>query len=373
MGSEFILYAYGIVCISMIIFNLTYNVVLNSSGRRFERAGRRFEGAVKWQLSRIRDGQEVEQKHIAWLYRRLLRVNKLLVFDHAMDELLPVQSGDSAVQEYLRGLEPVFLRLALEYERRENVQAAYFAYFLSKHRRRVQRDEDSVQTILIGYMRKDNLYCRINALAALYAFGSAENLVKAVKLQDRMRSFFHDKVLTDGLLSFTGDHRYLAQLLWEAYGQFSAKTKLAVLNYIRYKSGDYKEEFYGIMTDNSADKELRLSAIRYFGKYQYAPAREQLISFAGDRNPNRWEYAAISVSCLARYPGDDVVETLMEAVHSSNWHVRSNAADSLEAHGLAYSDLLRVVGGHDRYAREMMMYRLDVRRLKAEKQENRYD
>lgn len=369
MGSEIILYAYGIICVSMIIFNLTYNAILNSSDRRMDRADRHFSKAIEYQLNRIRNGEEVEEKYIKKLYRQLLYVNNLLVFDRAMDELLPVQSKEPAVQEYHRMLEPVFLRLALEYEHRENVQAAYFAYFLSKHRCRIQRGEDSIQTILVGYMRKDNLYCRINALAALYVFGSAENIVKAVKLQDRMRSFFHDKVLTDGLLSFTGDHRYLVQLLWASYRQFSTRTKLAVLNYIRYKSGDYKEEFFKIMMDAGADKELRLSAVRYFGKYQYEPAREQLMSFARDRNPNNWEYAAVSVSCLARYCGDDVVELLTEAVHSSNWYVRSNAADSLEAHGLDYSDLLRVVGGHDRYAREMMMYRLDARRIKNEKQE----
>ena len=59
----------------------------------------------------------------------------------------------------------------------------------------------------------------------------------------------------------------------------------------------------------------------------------------------------------------------MEAAHSSNWYVRLNAAISLEAHQLDYSDLIEVVGGNDRYAREMMMYRLDLKRLSAEGQE----
>ena len=52
------------------------------------------------------------------------------------------------------------------------------------------------------------------------------------------------------------------------------------------------------------------------------------------------------------------MQALMEAMHSGNWYVRYNAAVSLEAHGLSYSDLIELVGGRDRYAREMLTYRL---------------
>ena len=45
-----------------------------------------------------------------------------------------------------------------------------------------------------------------------------------------------------------------------------------------------------------------------------------------------------------------------------------SAAASLEAHGLDYSDLMAVVGGGDRYVREMMLYQLDLRRMRAESQ-----
>ena len=94
------------------------------------------------------------------------------------------------------------------------------------------------------------------------------------------------------------------------------------------------------MTDSRRDRELRYSAIRYFGRYPYPPARAPLLEFLGAGDPERWEYAAISATALAAYPGQDVVNALMEAMHSGNWYVRYNAAVSLEAHGLSYSDLI---------------------------------
>ena len=80
----------------------------------------------------------------------------------------------------------------------------------------------------------------------------------------------------------------------------------------------------------------------------------------------KWEWAAAAATALAAYEGEAVVEVLMTAVHSTNWYVRYNASESLQAHHLEYSDLLAVVGGQDRYAREMVMYRLNEQRMEEE-------
>ena len=47
---------------------------------------------------------------------------------------------------------------------------------------------------------------------------------------------------------------------------------------------------------------------------------------------------------------------------SSNWYIRYNASQSLDQLGVEYLDLLDILSGKDRYAREMLEYRLEVRR-----------
>lgn len=121
-----------------------------------------------------------------------------------------------------------------------------------------------------------------------------------------------------------------------------------------------------ILRDPARNKELRFSAIRYFGRYPDEGARQLLLDFVRDRDPLRWEYAAISASALARYPGQEVVDALLRAMHSPNWYVRYNASTSLEAHGLTYEEMLEVLAGDDRYAREMLSYRLESRRLEEQ-------
>lgn len=63
--------------------------------------------------------------------RRLSRINELLAFDQLMEEL----DQESAVYEaYIHQLQPVFLQLATVYWKRESTQAAYYCYFLAKHK-----------------------------------------------------------------------------------------------------------------------------------------------------------------------------------------------------------------------------------------------
>ncbi len=370
MGSEALLYGYSAVCVSILIFNIIYYLRLKRKDRGAERAGRRFRAQVDRQLERLRRGEAVEDCHLVWLRRRLSHVANLMTFDQMMtgrrepDGTLSVELG-----EYYRSIQPVILHLAVIYRGREDIQAAYFAWFLAKHKLNRHMELDAVQDILVDYMDQNSLYCRVNAFHALCSLGSPRRVAKAVAVLDRNRHFFHSKLMTDSLLAFTGAHRELIALLLEAFDGFSPSTRLAVLNYIRFHSGEYCPWVLALMNDPGEDKELRLSAIRYFGRYVYPPAKPALLAFAADKDPMRWEYAAISAAALASYGGGDVADALTGAIYSSNWYVRSNAAASLTAQGLEYDELLPVLGGGDRYAREMMLYHLQLRRAGGERGE----
>lgn len=361
MGSEVLLYGYGAVCVCMLVFNILYSLVMRRRDLRSEKRVRRMTVQTDIQLRRLREGSAVERGHIRRLRRQLGRVSGLACFYQVVEDRLR-REDDPAVAAYRRSIQPVILKIAVAYSKRDTMQAAYFAYFLSRYRVERSRPVDTLQGLMVDYMRRDNLYCRVNALEALYSFGTVENVVQAVRLLDEEGGFVHDKVLTDGLLSYTGDHSRLISLLWTEFDALSVKTQLSVLNYIRFQSGDCCREMLAILTDRARDKELRLAAIRYFGRYDYPPALEPLLSFASDRDASHWEYASVSSSALARYPGERSAAALLDAVHSSNWYVRSSAASSLAEFDLDYHQLIRMAGSSDRYAREMLAYRLDRRR-----------
>lgn len=366
MGAEVLLYGYGLVCVSMLAFNLLYGLHLRSDDRRLERRVDRLRDQVEKQLEWIREAPDgishpIQVSHLTWMRRCLSRIGGLLAFDQLMEEL---DGRDAACEPYISQLQPVFLYLATVYLKRENTQAAYYCYFLAKHRLRRHMDTDPFQQVVLSYLRKDSLYCKINALKALCSFGSPAVLADALEELGRgQESQIHEKIVTEAFLTYMGDADALIGLLWDRLERFALPIQRAVLDYIRFQSGGYCGRMLEILEDPGRDKELRLAAIRYFGKYHYAPARTLLLTFLEDRDPTRWEYAAISATALAGYEGQDVVDALLRAMNSPNWYIRYNASASLAAHGLAYEEMLRVLGGGDRYAREMLTYRLRAKQL----------
>lgn len=366
-GAEMILYAYGAVCVAMLIFNVAYDFFQRGRDERMGKKQEEYLAAIRAELAFFREKGTWEERYFRRLKKTLSRVDNLIAFDRALTDAVG-DGADEASAGYQERLQKLLLELAPVYRKREKMEAAYFAYFLSRHKLEKFRTDDAIQELMVEYMTEDNLYCRINAMNALYVFGVPEKIVQAVTVLDRTDHVFNEKILTDGLLTYQGDHERLTELFWEKFDDFSTKVQLCILNYVRFRTGTYTERMFGIMQDVSRDKELRISAIRYFGKYVYEPARGPLLEFARDTDPVSWEYAAIATTSLARYRGDDVVSVLMEGLHSPNWYVRYNAAVSLEAQDLDYMDLIEVVGGRDRYAREMMMYRLEFRRMTQEAQ-----
>ena len=331
MGAEILLYGYGLVCLSMLAFNLVYGLHLRSGDRRLRKRTAVLARRVEAQVRNVGEGRPVRDRHLVWMRRRLSRVSWLLTFDRFLEG----RDGEEVFREYLCQLRPVFLYLTSVYCRRDDTQAAYFCHFLARNR-----------------------------LKALCAFGSPETLIDALRqLGSQPGTQLHEKVITEALLSYTGEAGEIIRRLWERFDQFDPSIQRAVLDYIRFASGDYGGQMGQILRDTGRDKELRFAAIRYFGRYPDPEMRDALLEFVRDPDPLRWEYAAISAAALARYPGQEVVDGLMRAMSSPSWYVRYNASASLEAHGLSYEELLQVLGGGDRYAREMLTYRLEVGRM----------
>lgn len=362
MRAEVMIYIYGAVCVSMIVFNIVYNLLMKRSEPRMEKRCRRIKKKIDSEIENIKSPEgKVSEKHLKYLRRTLSKVKNLMAF-HRVYQTDSAQDVQTYL-EYMRHIRPAIMYLAVKYEDKEVMQASYFTYFLSCCTSDREASIDTLQDILLDYVKKPNLYCRFNAMNAMYRFAAPEYIVKAVKIQDDGEVFFHEKLLTEGLLTYYGDHDKLIGALLEQFGSFSSHTLLAILNYIRFCSGNYKEQMFKILSDESQDKELRISSVRYFGKYRYEQARQCLLSFVRDKSADKWEYATVAASSLAKYPGADTESALKEALHSSNWYVRFSASQSLSELGVDYSDVIDIVAGNDRYAREMMMYRLELRKL----------
>lgn len=365
MRMELILYFYGAVCVCMILFNICYTLSLRRRAPRMARRMKKLAKVTRGHLALLAGGQQrLPPGEAARLSRLLGRRWNLMAFYRLLQQ--GFQGQEAARDAYLAQLQPVFLSLAMGYLRREPMQASYFVYVLAQCWPPRLTATEALQQVLLDYLRKDNLYCRLNTMKALCRFGSPAYLVQAVQIQDDGVLVTHEKLVTETLLTYTGDHQQLIAALWDRLDRFTPHTQLAVLNYIRFRSGQWCRQMLALLVQEDRDKETRLAAIRYFGRYPYPPALDHLLAFARDRTPERWAYATVAVAALARYPEPRVVNTLKQALHSGNWYIRSAAAQSLDEQHAEYHQLLDIMAGNDRYAREMITYHLQIRQLRQE-------
>lgn len=366
MGIEALIYIYGSVCVSMIFFNCICIAVFRRNDSRLHKKSHKLADKILVQAQRFTRGEKIEQAHLRYLNRCLSRVGNLMAFNECLTKLY--QKDETLAATYLYEIRSVFLHLSVVYLKKETVQAAYFAYLMSKYKICRHMPFDAMMDILKEYLKKDSLYCRQNAMKALYSFGEEEHVVEGIKILQQEHVFFHSKILADGLLTFEGSHTKLIALFWQSFDEFTVEVQVAILNYIRFQSGAYCDEMLAILTDSTANCELHYAAIRYFGKYHYPPAHSLLLQFAADLDETRWNYAAFSATALGNYPTEETLAVLKKCLSSSNWYVRYNAAQSIDALGVSYSDVIDIMNGDDRYAREMMSYRLDSRQLKQKRE-----
>lgn len=356
MKVEILIYAYLAVCAAMIVFNIVCIYVFHKKDKNIQKRSLDFTDSVKEQMAK----EEIDEKHKKFLCKKLKKIQHMMAFDETLEKLYQQQPQE--ITKYIANLNSVFVFLTLKYSEKNKIQAAYYPYIIKKYQVFKGCGANIVIDALMELVKEPNLYCRENALQALYSIGDADSIIEALKILDRQQVFHHTKMVADGLLGFTGDREILDKKIWKNFNEFSVGIKQSILDYFRFSSGEHKEKMLHIMTDKEENQELRFSAIRYFAKYYYEPARSYLYDFACANSPV-WEYKAITATTLATYPSPQTETILKELLCSPNWYVRYNASESLERLGVKYEEMIDIFEGHDRYASEMLRYRFDRKKL----------
>lgn len=367
MNVEIMIYVYLFVCTSMIAFNIVTACLFRYRAKKTVAVSEKFRLLVSEQLRGIRSGQPCSDAHKKYMRKSLKRVGNMIAFD-TMLEASYIEAPES-VKGYLAELDRVFTGLCADYCGKGRIEAAYFPYIVKKYRLLAEHSIPSIEEAMYRLLDDTSIYCRENALQALYTTGNCGKVLAAIKKIDRSDLFFHGKLLCDGLLNFDGNTEKLIDGIIEEFENFSDEMKVTLLNYMRFSSAEHREFAYVLLCGEKRNDEIRYCAIRYLGKYRYEEAYELLCGLAQNTNSEKWQYCAIASTALAAYPSERTISILKENLYSRNWYVRCNSARSLNKLGLTYSELCDVIDGEDRYASEILRYMLDVekdgRRLSA--------
>lgn len=367
---EMILYFYMASCIAVLVFNLLYIAVDQIQKRQQGRRHLDLETEILRQMKVCRKQGTVEDSHVEAMKRRLVRLRSLKVFEESLEKVRE-EASDRLFRLYLLRMRGVFLYLTDIYAKRDVIEKAYYCSIIEKFLVDAQgQGTDGIIEFLLYMAAQGDVYVRENALKALYRMGNPDAILSAWRIMSDNEINHSLKLLSDGLLKFSGDKETLAWLLWRNRGDVSTHLELAAMQFIRFSSGDFQQEFLELLDREEEEKELRLEAIRYLRRFPYEPAREILQNFIRYQEFIDWEYAAMAASSLSCYPGEDTVSCLKEGLSAVNWYVRLNCAEAL-INGLKLPKLrlFDIYNGRDRYAREILHYVLKKSEIKGQEME----
>ncbi len=358
------IYVYIAICVSMIAYNIAYIFVLRYRQRALVSNSQKFEKSICEQVEIIKNGGVVSEKHKKYLCKKLDKSAGITAFDKALEGIF--EKEPDMTEKYLIDTFSVFEYLTHRYISKDTLKIAYFPYILNKYNILKHYESERVLCALLEVLRSVNVYCRENTLKALYSMQRPDVVVSALKIIDTNLSFHHPKLICDGLMLYKGDKDILKDKLFENFKEFSVQMKVNILNYFRFGNVRCDDKMLLILKNENENREIRFSAIRYFEKFPKDEAKDVIYDLAENEAGRTWEYQAIATSALKSYPGDMTFRILVKNLSNSNWHVRQNSAISCEKLGYTYHDLINVFDGNDRYAREIMRYRLDRRNAESE-------
>lgn len=356
MSVETLIYAYLAICAFMILFNIACGIVFKYREHDSSIKMTRLKNNI---LEQIQKG-DVDEAHKEYLYKKLIRVNNMVVFENTITELS--KEDEYKVYSYIEELSDVFKKLLVKYSNKDVIQNTYFPYLISKYKLFSKGHDVKINSLLIEQLKSPSIYSRENALCAIYSIGDVDNIIKALNIIDASKYYHHRKLISEGLIKNCGDLHILHRKIWTNLDRWKIDTQIAVLDYIRFTTGDMKEEMLTLFSPEY-DPEINYCAIRYFGRYKYDLAYEKIVSYLESEDETRWEYKAIAATSIVKYPNVRTEEALKKCLRSPNWYVRLNASNSLRLLGLEYDDLREIFEGEDHFAGDIMRYRMDQRKL----------
>lgn len=359
---DYLIYIYIVLCLCMLGFNLFYMGRRRWRGKHSPEKIARWEAVISSAVNNTGGGYDGNGRFI----RKLSRIQNLLVFHEAVGNLLENEVIHDGVMAWLHDNRAVFIGIGNIYKKKTPMEQSYYAYLVCEYRLCGHTLEDAIVEQMLLLVIQPSIYCRENALYALYASGEPDSVVKAYVLMNRHNIQHSRKLITDGLLEFSGDKMELTEKIWTQFEEFNPHYQVAFIDFTRMISDRFRERYMAILLSD-AEREVKFAVIRYYRKYYYFDAGKILRNYIRRWNRDDWEFAAISASTLENYPSDKTIRALVRGIKSENWYVRDNSSDSLIK--IASADRLeRILDGlQDSYGKEMLVYKLNSRENGREK------
>lgn len=358
---ETLISLFALICVLLIALDLVVVLLEALRNLRFESGRKKFDSLLERQFKLAALGEPLDEKIQHEIEKRLIHTNALIAMNLKVRANLTVRKP--AAGKYIAASAGMIASLAKAFDSAGPLKRASLANLAANSAGLLPGADE----YFLKWLKDKNVYCRQNSLLAVLACGEKENVVKALGEVNALTLPAGKKLLLGGLASYKGDREELCAAIWKVFDGLDNRVKAAAVDYFITSSAKREADIYAVLSDAGQDKEVRLAAMRYFGRHAYAPAGDYMARILTYDVECDWQYLAVAARQIRLYKTPAAIEALKTALFDLNWYVRSNSAESLAQAGIGYEELARIYEGDDRFAKEAMSYRAKVGSLKTQK------
>ena len=338
MNVVYLIIIYGVICICMILFNVLAIIYGEGSNKINDLKRKKYKQKIKEQFKNIENKKEVDKEHLKYIKRKLKHGNELIIIDSIITSYK--RRENKYIDEYLLACKEIFIELIYHYNKKSNTEKAYYLSVIRDYNLLYKCDRKEVERILFNSLQDESFYSRDNALLAISKMGSTDKLYNALIKISNSDKFFHPNIISNSLNIFNGNTSELIKLLMDNFDKLRSDIKCSLIEYIAYYKTSYNKFILELLL-SSNDRNIKLSALKYFEYISYKPALKVLIDYVDKYLNIDFNLCITAIKALRNYSDEKSINTLKKAAYSDNFKMRNMACESLAVIrlGLSAKDL----------------------------------
>ncbi|WP_195988535.1 HEAT repeat domain-containing protein [Clostridium sp. D53t1_180928_C8] len=336
------------IILSAIVYMIIIDKIDIIYNKKVKKLDTTFKKVVLQQLNCIKEDKGISKIDIQYVLNKLKKKHYINSFINAITEFNKDRENHNFTRIYSSNFEDFIEAFLKKNKKKDETIKAFCAVVLGEFK----LSNYEVNTFLIECLNTNSIYLRVASLEAISKIGNEKNFIQAIKYISDKNYYIHNKVFIDILNQFEGNTYLLNKELLNNFNVFNNNLKKNIIEHYKNNKVEFvKENLIDILKGKNAEKEIRISIIKYFSSVIHKYAQDVIIEILrrGD-----WEYRAVCATALASYKNEDSVNALLVSVTDKNWYVRYNSAISLLQFGDDVIDLVFLK--EDKYSRDIIFY-----------------
>lgn len=340
-------FIYIILC--SVVYILGRDILEKINYKKIEKLKNTFGKEIQRQIEILKLNRKLSKMDIDYIKSKISSRNYFIVFNGIIIQLNKDKVNEKYVEQFVSYFEEDILKIMKKYNKKDDTKRTFIVNLLGEYKLNTYE----INRLLFNHLNTKSIYLRVGTLKTFSKIGNITNLLKALEFISKEDKYVHSKIFVDILDNFNGDFETLDKKLLLKFNTFNHNIQKCILEHLKNRNAEFaKDQIIDILKDKDLNKEVRISAIKYFSKIHYNEAKVEIKKLLAHKE---WEYRAISASTLGKHKEKDVIEALLVSITDYNWHVRYNSAISLLSFNEDYI-IKRVIEKNDKYSIDILLY-----------------